>query len=299
MHSFNFLIDSIDRRGAPNYRFFKLVFTAALRLKLELPIDGVLKISGTGQETDAPAYKSRVTFRGEISFGSTFFDDIIFVVDQSHSEDELITFWRGSQRGESAGAKSGAHPFAEAYMGYLMGKTLQSQSFPPSKVVQISDEYNSDPKFNITAWIIKSAQPLREEPINSSAPIEQPTQSSISEDEMLELVLLNKWRTDTKKSGVPYTNYEVDACIKNLKWVNDDRIHCEIHWEGGKFVAVEDFGRFDNFKPFKEDREGVFNYLRNYDGNPSRARLILTLKGDSDNWTLASATMLRRLSQLF
>lgn len=297
MQSFNFSIDSKIRSGAPNYRFFKLIFTAALRFKLELPLDGVLKITGTGQDTGAPAYKGRSTFRGKLNFGEDAFDDIIFVVDQSKNDDELVTFWKNTQRGDSGGSKVGAHPFAEAYMGYLMGKTLESQSFPPSKVIQISDEYNSDPKFNITAWIIKSAQPLKEEPINSKAPIEQPTHESLPGDDVPELMLLNKWKTDVRGTGIPYTNYEVDACIKNLKWSNNERIHCDVHWEGGRFVTVEDFGSFDRYAS-KAQREKVYGYLRNYDGNPARVRLILTVKGDGDQWTLASATMLRRLSQL-
>jgi len=297
MHSFNFSIDSKMRNGAPNYRFFKLVFTAALRLKLVLPVDGVLNISAAGQNTGASVYKGRSTFKGQITFGSEVFDDVIFVVDQSQAHDELVTFWRSVQRGEIGGAKSGAHPFAEAYIGYLMGKTIESQSFPPSKVVQISDEYNSDPKFNITTWIIKSTQPLREEPIKSNAPMEQPINGTASEDEMPELVLLNKWKTDVLKTGTPYTNYEVDACIRNLKWSNNERIHCDVHWEGGKFVPVEDFGSFDKYAS-KAQRDRVFGYLKKYDGNPSRARLILTVKGETDQWILASATMLRRLSQL-
>ena len=81
MQSFNFSIDSKIRSGAPNYRFFKLVFTAALRLKLELPLDGLLNISGTGKDTGAPVYKGRATFIGRLVFGSDVFDDIIFVVD--------------------------------------------------------------------------------------------------------------------------------------------------------------------------------------------------------------------------
>lgn len=297
MQSFKFSIDSKIRSGAPNYRFFKLVFTAALRLKLGLPVDGALNISGVGQDTGAPVYKGRSTFKGQLTFGSEVFDDIIFVVDQSQAHDELVTFWRSAQRGESGGSKGGAHPFAEAYIGYLMGKTIESQSFPPSKVVQISDEYNSDPKFNITAWIIRSAQPLREEPTKSQAPIEHPSQGIASEEEMPELVLLNKWKTDVQKTGIPYTNYEVDACIRNLKWSNNERIHCEVHWEGGRFVTVEDFGSSDKYAS-KVQRDKVFGYLKNYDGNPSRARLILTVKGETDQWTLAAATMLRRLSQL-
>lgn len=285
------------RSGAPNYRFFKLIFTAALRLKLELPIDGVLEISGTGQDMGAPTYKGRYTFKGKLNFGEAIFDDIIFVVDQSKADDELVTFWKHTQRGDSSGSKVGAHPFAEAYMGYLMGKTIESQSFPPSKVIKISDEYNSDPKFNITAWIIKNAQPLKVEPVNSRAPIEQPAQESQLGEDVPELMLLNKWKTDVRGTGVPYTNYEVDACIKNLRWSNNERIHCDVHWEGGKFVTVEDFGSFDRYAS-KAQREKVYGYLSKYDRNPARVRLILTVKGDGDQWTLASATMLRRLSQL-
>jgi hypothetical protein len=297
MQSFNFSIDSKTRSGGPSYHFFKLIFTAALRLKLELPLDGLLKISGTGQDTGAPVYKGRVTFKGKLVFGSTAFDNIIYVVDQSKTDDELVTFWRSAQRGDSGGSKVGAHPFAEAYIGYLMGKTIESQSFPPSKVIQISDEYNSDSKFNVTAWIINSAQPLREEPINSRAPVEPPMLGSISEENAPELILLNKWKTDIKGTGIPYTNYEVDACIKNLKWSINERIHCDVHWEGGKFVTVEDFGSFDKYAS-KTQREKVYDYLKNYDENPSRVRLILTVKGDTDKWTLASATMLRRLTKL-
>lgn len=297
MQSFRFTIDSKMRSGAPNYRFYKLVFTAALRLKLELPLDGILEISGEGQDTGASAYKGRATFKGQIAFGGHVFDDIIFVVDQSKADDELVTFWKCTQRGDSSGSKVGAHPFAEAYMGYLMGKTIESQTFPPSKVVQISDEYNSDPKFNITAWIIKSAQPLRVEPVNSRVPIESPTHASFAEEDMPELMLLNKWKTDVRGTGVPYTNYEVDACIKNLQWSNDERIHCDVHWENGKFVTVEDFGIFDQFYS-KAQREKVYGYLSAYNANPSRVRLILTVKGNTDRWTLASGTMLKRLSQL-
>jgi hypothetical protein len=297
MQSFRFSIDSKIRSGAPNYRFYKLVFTAALRLKLVLPLDGTLEALCKGQDTGAPAYKGRATFRGQMVFGDHIFDDIIFVVDQSKSDDELVTFWKSAQRGDSGGSKVGAHPFAEAYMGYLMGKTIESQTFPPSRVVEISDEYNSDPRFNITAWIIKSAQPLREEPANSRAPIEQPTHASFSEEDVPDLVLLGKWRTDVRGTGVPYTNYEVDACIKNLSWSNNERIHCDVHWENGKFVTVEDFGAFDRYAS-KMQRERVYSYLSAYNANPSRVRLILTVKGDTDQWTLASATMLRRLSQL-
>jgi hypothetical protein len=297
MPSFSFSIDSMDRRGAPNYRFFKLIFTAALRLKLELPVDGVLAVTCTGNDSGAPIYKSRVTFKGTVTFGSNVFDDMIFIVDQSRADDELVTFWKNSQRGDSAGSKSGAHPFAEAYMGYLMGKIIESQSFPPSKVIQISDEYNNSSKFNITAWIISNTPSLTQEPKNSSAPIEAPAQISLPEEKKPDMIMLNKWSTDIYNTGNPYTNIEVDACIKNLKWSKDDRINCDVHWEGGNFLPVKDFGNSEKFANLA-GRKRVFSYLGKYDGNPARVRLILTVKGDSDQWLIASGTMLKRLNQI-
>lgn len=297
MQKFNFSVDSTMRNGAPNYRFFKLVFSAALRLKLALPVDGVLTLSGEGEDTGAPAYKGRSNFKGKLSIGKDVFNDIIFVVDQSTPKDELVTFWKATQRGDSGGSKGGAHPFAEAYIGYLMGKTNERQSFPPSAVIKISDEYNSDPKFNITSWIITSAQAQKVEPENSKIPLEEPTHDPLPSEFPPELILLNKWQTDVQGTGVPYTNYEVDACIRGLDWGNYERIVCDVHWEDGKFVSVADFGVNDKYAS-KANREKVFAYLRKYDGTASRVRLILTVKGNADQWTIASATMLKRLKQL-
>ena len=299
MANFRFQIDPTLPDGAPSYRFFKLVFTAALRLKHELALDKVLQINAEGTQSSAAEYKGRATFLGRLRFGETEFDDIVFVVDQSKKTSELVTFWRHSQRGEAAGAKTGAHPFAEAYMGYLMGKTLEEQCFPPAKVISIADEYNSDTKFNITAWIIKNTAALPREPQVSHIPLENPqNDTEIQIHETPPLVLLNKWNTDILGTGIPYTNYEIDACIKDLTWSHHDRIECKVHWENGQYITVQDFGKFDKFTPTKKSREKLFNYLKAYNKNTSRARIILTIKGEGDNWTLASATMIKRLDRL-
>ena len=296
MQDFKFELDPMLRTGAPSYRFFKLAFTAALRLKLELPLNEVLHIKAEGSPTTAAKYKGRVTYSGQLVIEDKAFNDLVFVVDQSRTPVELVTFWKQSQRGETSGAKTGAHPFAEAYMGYLTGKTLENQCFLPEKVIEIADEYNSDPKFNITAWIIKNSATQAHEPQTSTAPIEQPTIEQ--NDDTPPLVLLNKWITDVRGTGIPYTNYEMDACLKDLKWANDDRIECKVHWENGQYITVQDFGRFDRFLPSRESRAGLFNYLNAYNGNPARARIILTIKGEGDKWTLASATMIKRLGRL-
>ena len=90
----------------------------------------------------------------------------------------------------------------------------------------------------------------------------------------------------------------MDACVRNVRWnSSNERIQFDMYWEDGKYVVVSDFGRFDRYAT-REDRRRVFDYLKPYDGLVSRPRMILTLKGDETNWTLASATMLKRIATL-
>jgi hypothetical protein len=67
-----------------------------------------------------------------------------------------------------------------------------------------------------------------------------------------------------------------------------------VHWEDGKYIHVSDFGRFDRYATVKE-RQRVLHFLEKYDGRAARVRMILTVKGESSDWTLASATMLKRI----
>jgi hypothetical protein len=290
-------VSSTYADGRPNYRFYKLVYTAALRLKLAIPLIGSLNIKLDGKDMGAEKYKSRTKYTGSISINGSSFSEIIFVVDALPKGDELVTFWKKSQPGDAPGAKGGAHQFAEAYLGYLSGKMLESQVFSPEVIVkELADDYNADPKFNITVWIIQKAQSLKTEPSIYNEPVEPPTLSLLPEEFIPELLLRNKWKTDVLRTGVFYTNYEVDACIKDLGWGRDDRIQCQLHWEDGKFILIEDFGRYDRYTE-KTGRMRVYEYMKKYSDTSSRIRLILTLKGDSTQWTLASSTMLKRLNK--
>jgi hypothetical protein len=292
-------VNSTHRDGRPNYRFYKLVYTAALRLQLALPLTGNLEFKLTGEEAGQPKYKSRTTYVGTLSVDGNVFDSITYVVDALPRGDELVTFWKKSQPGDAPGSKGGAHQFAEAYLGYLSGKMLENQTFTPTVIAnELSVIYNADPGFNITVWIIQKAHSLKVEPSTYSEPVEQPTTTPLPEEYIPELLLRNKWKTDVLRSGISYTNYEVDACIKELIWGRDDRIQCQLHWEDGKFILIEDFGRFDRYSD-KAGRMRVFDYLNKYSNTSSRVRLILTVKGDSTQWTLASSTMLKRLRKEF
>lgn len=286
--------DSQSRDGSPNYRFFKLVFTAALRLGVALDIKSPLRIRIEGGETGDPQYKTRSTYQGSMILNGERHDDLFLVVDERRQPAELVTFWRREQRGDKPGAKGGAHPFAELYMGYLRGKTIEHRTFDTKAVASLCDQYNREANFNVQAWIVNNIPADVREPPPANVPVDLPSVETMPVEFPPELQLLNKWRTDVRRTGTPYTNYEVDACVRSVAWVSDERISLEMHWEDGNYVKVSDFGRFEQYAS-PDDRRRVLAYLQKYDGNSARVRMILTVKGDSTNWTLASGTMLKRI----
>jgi hypothetical protein len=297
--NFNFVYDCQRANGQPIYRYFKLAFTIALRLGCPIDLRNELRIDAAGSRTDAANYKGRSTFLGTLVINGQAHEDIIFVADESKSPPELVTFWRKGQRGDHAGTKGGAHPFAELYMGFLQGKITEGKVFDTKVVADLSTDYNLDPTFNIQAWIVEHVPADAKEPPRVMEPVEEPaSQSGGVPEPVPELRLVNKWRSDVLRSGVPYTNYEVDACVRNVRWNSTtERIELEMHWEDGKYVAVRDFGKFDRYASVAA-RQRVLDYLKSHDGRASRPRMILTLKGEQTDWTLAAATMLKRLAHL-
>lgn len=296
---FSFACDWQQDSGKPNYRYFKLAFTIALRLGVSVRIKDPVQIEASGDLTGDPAYKSRRNYRGTMVINGASFENMLFVVDEGKSPAELVTFWRTGQPADQPGTKGGAHPFAELYMGYLAGKTIERRIFGTDEVAALSREYNETRGFNIQAWIVNNIPADVIEPPKSAEPLEKPEPTAQKQVETTpELKLINKWKTDVLKSGISYTNYEVDACVRQVQWTpHDERISLEVHWEDGKYVHVKDFGKFDRYAS-PQQRRAVMEYLKRYDGLPSRPRLILTVKGDSVDWTLASATMLKRLGHL-
>ena len=281
--------------GAPHYRYFKLLFTAALRLGEALAIKAPLNLQLSGTKTSDPPYKQRCNYDGCLSINGSAFKDIVFVVDHGRRLPELVTFWKKGQVGDKPGSKGGAHAFAELYMGYVRGKTIERKTFDTAAVSAISAQYNSDKDFNVQAWIVNNVPADVREPPRSDVPLDGTVNDEMPAEYPPELRLLNKWRSDVLKSGFPYTNCEVDACVREVRWRKDDeRISLNVHWEDGKYMPVSDFGRFDRYASSAE-RQRVLHFLQKYDGTAARVRMILTMKGESSECTLASATMLKRI----
>lgn len=276
----------------PHYRFYKILYTLALRLKF-VPINkSKLEIACELTPLDKPGDRGRTVSSGSLTIEGESFDNLIFVTEQKERSCQLVSFWRENQKPDSKGSKGGAHPFAELAIEQIMGRVSAPT---PEEVAALSNQYNTDPSFNVTTWLLtKWVKSEMNEPAMADQPLAPPSTEAMSTEYPPEIRLLNKWQSDVLRSGIPYTNYEVDVCVRNVIWDSNGRIRLEMHWEDGKFVPAADFGRYDLYSTI-EDRKRVFGYLKSYDAGDTRARIILTLKGDSSDWTIASATMLKRL----
>ena len=278
---------------APHYRYYKLLYTFALRLKFDASSYDYLDIVADLSPIDIDTDRGRKAFTGSLTIAGNTFSNLIVILEDGKHKLQLVSFWGVSQRPDGKGSRGGAHAFAELAIDSLSSGMIAPS--PKDVVELVADKYNESSKFNITSWILLWAKTLPIEPDVPSTPINSP---QIIEGTNLfppEIKLLNKWSTDVRRTGTPYVNYEVDCCVKSVRWDElKSKIWAEIHFEDGQYVLAGDFGINDQYADV-ESRKKVFNYIKSYEGSYTPLRLILTLKEGTDNWTIASATMLKRL----
>ncbi len=279
--------------SAPHYRYYKILFTLALRLKFDASSSEFLDIQADLTPAEIETDRGRQGFTGSLIIAGKRFDDLVVIAEQKERSLQLVTFWKKDQKPDNRGGKGGAHSFAELAIESLKGEV---KAPTPKDIIEfVSDEYNKNPTFNIMSWIMLWAKTLNHEPETPKTPLAEPSLPADSSQYPDELKLLNKWSTDVLKSGTPYINYEVDACVKSVKWDEHSKIWADIHFENGQYIKAGDFGMNDRYSSI-EDRKKVYNYIKSYENSSSPVRLILTLKDGTSNWTIASATMLKRLS---
>lgn len=278
----------------PHYRYYKILYTLALRLKFDASAFDFLDIQADLTPTEIETDRARKGFLGSLIVAGKRFDNLVVIAEPRERSLQLVTFWKQDQQPDGRGSKGGAHSFAELAIEALKGEITAPT--PKDIIELVSDDYNKNPAFNVTAWVMLWAKTLPHEP---NAPAVSLAEPSLPLDNTLypnELKLLNKWTTDVLKSGIPYINYEVDACVRSVKWDDNAKIWVEIHFENGQYITASDFGMNDRYSS-AEARKKVFHYIKSYENSSSPVRLILTLKEGTESWTIASATMLKRLSQ--
>ncbi len=277
----------------PHYRYYKLLYTFALRLKFDASSYDFLDIDAELSPIEIETDRGRKAYTGTLSIAGNRFNNLIIILEEGRHKFQLVSFWEKNQRPDGKGSRGGAHAFAELAIDSLTSGMVAPS--PGDVVDLVADKYNESSKFNITSWLLLWAKTLPMEPDIPTIPVNSP--SNIQHEDLFppEIKLLNKWSTDVRATGIPYVNYEVDCCVRSVKWDElKSKIWAEIHFENGQYVLVGDFGINDRYANV-ESRKKVFNYIKSYQDSYTPLRLILTLKEGTENWTIASATMLKRL----
>lgn len=276
----------------PHYRYYKILYTFALRLKFDASSFDYLNIQADLTPSSIETDRSRKAFNGSLIIEGKRFDNLVIICEQRERGLQLVTFWRQEQKPDNLGSKGGAHPFVELAIEALKGEI---KAPTPRDIIElVSDDYNSNPSFSVMSWVLLWTKTLHHEPETPNTPLAKPSTPVQDTAYPNELKLLNKWSTDILRTGTPYVNYEIDACVRSVHWDTNSKIWAEIHFENGQYIKAGDFGLNDRYAS-TEERKEIFNYLKSYENSDNPARLILTLKEGTENWIIASATMLKRL----
>ena len=131
-----------DRHGKATRRYWKLVYTAALRLGEVVPLDDFISIEFEGVEYPNSAYeKSKhnefyIRFIGSLFLKGREFSNIVFVHDTRHGRPLFVTFYPKSE--EDSAAESTVEP--------LVSLALKGEAITPAEVAtEMHPEFVKDP----------------------------------------------------------------------------------------------------------------------------------------------------------
>lgn len=96
----DFVLHREIRNGELNRRFYKVLYTAALRLGLALPeYERKILIAIEAEPySDVYAHQGNECFHGKLFLGGEVFDDLVLILKRSrHGDYQLVTFWPKSQ----------------------------------------------------------------------------------------------------------------------------------------------------------------------------------------------------------
>ena len=140
----SYKIYKTDFEGKPSRRYWKLVYTVALRLGMALEEDDIIKFDFEGKEYPTPEKEaikhdqSNERFRGTLLLNNTKFDGIIFVhtTKFSSSRPRFVTLWPETEDERAA----------EGTVEPLIKLALEGEAIPASEVVtEMHPEYVKNP----------------------------------------------------------------------------------------------------------------------------------------------------------
>lgn len=149
----SYLIHKTDLQGSPARRYWKLIYTAALRLGEIIREDDVVRISFTGEhfpsasadKTKHDPYNER--FLGTLFLNKKSFQDIVFIHTNKFKHPKWVTFWPKSE--DERAAESTVEP--------LIKLALEGEAISATEVVtEMHPEYIKNPGIDPTVLLARA-----------------------------------------------------------------------------------------------------------------------------------------------
>ena len=113
----------------PHRRFYKLIYTAALRLGKEISLESYkIDFVFDGEVwPDVQGHNGAIAYKGQLSINGDVFENIIVILREHHNnKHHIITFWPDTQ-----------HPDAKhSYTDILVEVAMEGRPYPPEDVVR-------------------------------------------------------------------------------------------------------------------------------------------------------------------
>lgn len=140
--AYKYKIHRTDRDGNPSWRYWKLIYNAALRLGFSIPMIDVIEIEFDGDEfaNDPETAKKHdphhARYIGCMTINNTSFDNIVFIHTTKFGQPKFVTFWPESE--DERASDSTVEP--------LVTLAMKGESISPEKIVaEMHPEFKRNP----------------------------------------------------------------------------------------------------------------------------------------------------------
>lgn len=139
---YTYKIHPTDHSGKPTWRYWKLIYNAALRLGVSIPTNDIVNLEFDGdewpndQETGKKHDPHNVRLVGRMTINHAAFDDIVFIHNTKYDRPKFRTFWPKSE--DERASDSTVEP--------LVTLALKGEPISPDKIVsEMHPEFRKNP----------------------------------------------------------------------------------------------------------------------------------------------------------
>ena len=228
-----YLIHRTDIHGAPSRRYWKLIYTAALRLGEDVRADEVIRISFNGDEFPTPAHEQakhdqhNERFLGTLFLNNKSFQNIVFVHTTKFSRLKWVTFWPNSEDERAA----------EGTVEPLIKLALEGVPLSASEVVaEMHPEYIKNPGIDPTVLLARAKNLAETDAAQLLKTAEIWRDTAKANDERTKILLEENANLEDENKRL----LEENERLKKEKMAASDRGNVVVENQAKKLVFVEE-----------------------------------------------------------